>query len=189
MTRPEPTITVGKQTYTAEQLEDWLRDLSKLVDRLCKGHGQPYTVSVRELVRRNQEGSAPDSMVGSASDPVSSSTVSNPTAGAALSEAPYDRVHEHVEGLVVHLLEARTHLLAATALSHAVGEWQDANRGRQSTLVDCHACDNPALPRAKAGYCPACYQAWLRTDNGKGRQDREAFRRVRHGWAQEQASA
>lgn len=55
------------------------------------------------------------------------------------------------------------------------------DREAQSTLGTCQACLRDDVPnvgedRVRSGYCPACYRAWLRTDDsGHGRQDRAAF--------------
>ena len=52
--------------------------------------------------------------------------------------------------------------------------------GRASTVTTCPACGELALPRPKAGYCPACYQAWDRA----ARPDRAAFEHERTTRAQ-----
>jgi hypothetical protein len=49
-----------------------------------------------------------------------------------------------------------------------------------SSEAVCQACLRDDVPnigndRIKAGYCWNCYQAWLRTDKGNGRQDRVTF--------------
>lgn len=53
-------------------------------------------------------------------------------------------------------------------------------RGRQTTLGTCQACLRADVPnmgndRIRSGYCPACFKAWCRTDEGSGRQDRLSF--------------
>lgn len=60
----------------------------------------------------------------------------------------------------------------------------DMRRGRETTLGSCQACLRDDVPnqgddRIKSAYCPPCYKAWQRTDEGNGRQDRASFERSR----------
>lgn len=57
--------------------------------------------------------------------------------------------------------------------------------GRTNTVTTCPACDQLALPRPKSGYCPACYQAWMRD----GHPDRGQFERDRKTRAQRSEGA
>jgi Zn-finger nucleic acid-binding protein len=62
------------------------------------------------------------------------------------------------------------------------GVWADPHK--RPTWI-CSACgadlqdDDHLGQQLKAGYCPACYRAWLRTDKGNGRQDRNQFEQDR----------
>jgi hypothetical protein len=63
----------------------------------------------------------------------------------------------------------------------------DSRFGRQTTVVDCLACDatitGVGSDRVKAGYCGACHRAWLRWRLGQAEAGKEpnheSYRKVR----------
>jgi hypothetical protein len=66
----------------------------------------------------------------------------------------------------------------------------DSMRGRQSSLQGvCAACGRDVagtdIDRLRAGFCSACYQAWLRA----GRPDRPRFEKARPKWDERNRSS
>lgn len=116
---------------------------------------------------------------------VSGGSVARPTEQAAIAELlddPHgDPVRESISELFSRMGDACGALLAVDRKRRYVLAAGDAARGRQSTVGACARCDRTVTgvgsDRVKSGYCPACYQAWLRTDSGSGRMDRVAFER------------
>lgn len=86
---------------------------------------------------------------------------------AGCSDAEMERIVEGFLAGCTLLLDCHTRLKAyVTPKQRTVG--------RVSSVDVCPGCDKPA-PKVKSGFCPACYQAWLR----EGRTERGWFIRRR----------
>ena len=83
-----------------------------------------------------------------------STTSGSPVEVAALGR---DELRNQMDRLRHNVLQARR--LTDEAVSIVSFTLDPApNLPRRSTIVACHNCGEPALPRAKAGRCPACYE-------------------------------
>ena len=131
---------------------DHLAVLAENVDRLRK-----RAVDAERRLREWQNDSLPKS---SGFDSTGRSTTSgSPVEVAALSR---DELRNQMDRLRHNVLQARR--LTDEAVSIVSFTLDPApNLPRRSTIVTCHNCGEPALPRAKAGRCPACYEYRRRT--------------------------
>ena len=126
---------------------DHLAVLAENVDRLLK-----RAVDAERRLREWQNDSLPKS---SGFDSAGrSSTAGSPVEVAAL--AP-DELRSQMERLRHNVLQARR--LTDEAVSIVAFTLDPVPElPRRSLVVKCHNCGEPALPRAKAGRCPACYE-------------------------------
>lgn len=161
-----------------------IRRLADHVERILSLHRE--AIEAIELTLPDGSGR------GAGLEPVSGGDTSRPVEGVVLErERVLDSIEDDTE------LEARRVGLAAVdtslaVIEHALGEIRTelsrlaaralAGVERQRTnMVDCAACERPVAQtptdRLRAGYCAACYRAWLRD----GRPDRFTFERSRRG--------
>lgn len=89
--------------------------------------------------------------------------------------APHDPVRVIVRRISSQITRAA--IAAGVAVNGArwVMDAQPDTIVRQVSIPDCLCCGELALPRPKAGFCAACYQAWVRWRRGKKQPDRAIF--------------
>ena len=100
------------------------------------------------------------------------------------------QVHaDYIGGLLDKLFEQTAlmvdHGRRAAGLKRLIDKRGDGRVGRQSTVMDCLACDTSVSgvgeDRIKAGYGPCCYKKWMRfcvSERAAGRDpNHEVFRR------------
>lgn len=95
-----------------------------------------------------------------------------------------DDVRQAISELFATLAEALGHIRSVDRKRQYVMAIADTASGRVSSLQgQCEACEADVIgvgdDRLRAGFCPACHKAWVRTDQGKGRMDRMQFRTLR----------
>jgi hypothetical protein len=115
-------------------------------------HLRSRAVNAERRLREWQNDSFPKS---SGFDSAGRSTISgSPVEVAAL--AP-NEIRDQMERLRHDVMQARRLTDEAVSIvSFALDPVPEMPR--RSLVVSCHNCDEPALPRAKAGRCPACYE-------------------------------
>lgn len=198
-TKPEeakvPTAVAVKPTTAAKNLmarRDRARAiLDRLDDKTCAELGRRARGAVRDGFPSSSGGGG-----------VSTSDVSRPTEASALvglpdvedqaddwvrHESPADPVGDAIAEVFATMGEAVGLLLVIDGQRGYVLATGDDKRGRVSSLGSCSCCcrDVACTPedRLRAGFCGACYQAWVRG----GRPERVGFIRDRRAAAEDVA--
>jgi hypothetical protein len=163
-------------------------DVAKLIDGLCdrKARGKHVCVSLTkdlQLLREWEARGYPQGGEGT------SSGVSDPTGNAALTHDIVLTVIDPISGQPQNLewwLSRLFDSAHAVLVIHELVNFTEKNQGRQAGGGDCQACETFCSgakdDRLRAGYCNACYTAWVRTADGRGenwRMDRFTFERMR----------
>lgn len=158
----------------AKRHRDELVRLLKLLD----------DATLDDLERRGRYLPIPDGMPAGGAGGGRGSEVSRPTEQAATARVllapPADPIARLITGIFARLGEAST---ALAPLEHSLqvvrGYGATAERRESSLQGDCLCCQRPVagsdIDRLKAGFCPACYTAWLRARNERPDLDRGRF--------------
>lgn len=157
--------------------DETIRILSKFDDK-----------KLAEIERRTQESSIPDGYPSGGGNGSKSSDDTSSTERTALrliaGEHSGDRTMEAMKSIRNSFDKAWDHVIAAEDAWDAIMASDRGRRERQVTLGTCQACfaevPNVGEDRIKAGYCPPCFRAWLRTSDEAGvRKDRLTFEKSR----------
>jgi hypothetical protein len=142
-----------------------------------------------EVARRGELTNVPDGFgIGGGGGSVRGGDDTSSTERAALQLAEgrrdYDVQQTSVERIDDAFQSMWDAVIAAERAWDVILNASEGIRGRQTSLGACQACFRDDVPnvgsnRIRAGYCPACFTAWCRTDQGSGRMDRFTFERGR----------
>lgn len=120
-----------------------------------------------DLLRRRQHDAGRDGFPASAvGGGGSSGTPSSSTETAALAAPMADPVARYIDDLLSDVSQVDKLLQHASNCLANVRQIDQEQRGRQSTVESCEACESPISgigdDRRRNGFCPACYKSWLR---------------------------
>ena len=113
-----------------------------------------------------------------------STEVANPTLMAVINRLDTRQIRDprqlSAETVASSLEEAWQAMTRAERAMALFASQAELKLGRESSLSECICCNAAVVgignDRLRAGYCPACYQAWLRTKTANGpRMDRAKF--------------
>jgi len=114
--------------------------------------------------------------------------ISDPTGQAVIARQGRimgDPRGEAIDAVVKHLAEARRSAIRASRALQVFNNLGESERGRVVSIGECKACTElvpgSQTNRLKAGYCPACYSAWRRSEapDGSGRLPHHIFENER----------
>lgn len=151
------------------------RDLAARLEKTHDGAVQRL-IALAELPRLGREHTRDADGYGHGSSGDGGSRGSDPTSTTERAALEGDDTATAMLAIAIdHYDQAMRHVYAAASALNAYRNPKQRTEGRVSTVEPCRACAQLALPRAKAGYCEACYRAWDRA----GRPDRATFEHER----------
>lgn len=172
-----------------------VKDMTDARDQTATILGKMSRTVLAEVERRSRESCLPDGYPSGGGDGGSrASDETSSTERAALrlvaSEFPHDVVLSSCQTFRNALDKCWDAAIEAEDAWDYVLSVSKGKLGRETTLGNCQACLRADVPnvgsdRIRAGYCNACFTAWVRTDHhptdddplrrGSGRQDRHSF--------------